>query len=416
MLRSLSSNSIHRSTAAILIGAALAAAPASAEIQFEIVGLGSLGESGSWANSINDAGQIVGRAHTSYLPVPDSPLQISNVHAFLFHGGALIDLGTLPGHAVSIAFDINTHGDVVGYSASGQPAAFVWADGAMTPLQAIPGFSSAAHAINDHGLIVGSVTLNGGGATDEFPVRWMNGLVAMLPFDAAWSSAFATNVNNTGHSVGMAHVTSSQEDHAVLWADGAAIDLGTLDGSPFSCANAINDAGAIIGHSGVADGGIWVSRAVRWDGGVIQDLGSLGGNSSDALDINAHGHIVGTADVGSTQHAFLWQDGHMIDLNDLIDPESGWVLGEAHAINDAGQIVGSGVRNGATQAFLLDPIVIECPRGDLTGDCFVNSFDLGQLLDAWTQSIDGEFNPAADLNGDGSINGFDLGILLSNWG
>jgi hypothetical protein len=46
----------------------------------------------------------------------------------------------------------------------------------------------------------------------------------------------------------------------------------------------------------------------------------------------------------------------MIDLNDSIDPSSGWTLAEAHAINDAGQIVGSGFHNGAMRAYLITPI------------------------------------------------------------
>jgi hypothetical protein len=35
---------------------------------------------------------------------------------------------------------------------------------------------------------------------------------------------------------------------------------------------------------------------------------------------------------------------------------SGWVLYEAHAINDAGEIVGSGTINGQEHAFLLTPV------------------------------------------------------------
>jgi hypothetical protein len=49
----------------------------------------------------------------------------------------------------------------------------------------------------------------------------------------------------------------------------------------------------------------------------------------------------------------------MYDLNDLVPPDSGWELWGAIAINDAGQIVGSGMRNGVEhqRAFLLTPII-----------------------------------------------------------
>jgi probable HAF family extracellular repeat protein len=45
----------------------------------------------------------------------------------------------------------------------------------------------------------------------------------------------------------------------------------------------------------------------------------------------------------------------MQDLNSLIRPHSGWSLEEARAINQRGQIVGLGERNGHNRAFLLTP-------------------------------------------------------------
>jgi probable HAF family extracellular repeat protein len=46
----------------------------------------------------------------------------------------------------------------------------------------------------------------------------------------------------------------------------------------------------------------------------------------------------------------------MLDLNKLIPPNSGWELDVANGINDAGEIVGYGTRNGTNlRAFLLTP-------------------------------------------------------------
>jgi len=45
----------------------------------------------------------------------------------------------------------------------------------------------------------------------------------------------------------------------------------------------------------------------------------------------------------------------MQDLNDLLSPNSGWVLHVALGINDFGQIVGWGEHNGQTLGFLLTP-------------------------------------------------------------
>ena len=75
--------------------------------------------------------------------------------------------------------------------------------------------------------------------------------------------------------------------------------------------------------------------------------------------MNASGQMVGLmwdsdAATGVTEHAFLFDCVHGVqDLNDLIDPASGWTLNFSRDINDAGQIVGSGTYLGEKRAFLL---------------------------------------------------------------
>ena len=87
---------------------------------------------------------------------------------------------------------------------------------------------------------------------------------------------------------------------------------------------------------------------------TITDLGTLGGDSSEGTGINAGGQVTGVGDSG----AFLWDGTDMLDLNDLIAPGSGWILGQGNAINDAGQIAGSGFIGGQQHAFLLTPIAV----------------------------------------------------------
>ena len=66
------------------------------------------------------------------------------------------------------------------------------------------------------------------------------------------------------------------------------------------------------------------------------------------------GTIVGFSLIAgnSAQHAFLFQNGQLLDLNSLINL-SGTYLQEATAINDLGQIVANGSDG---QAYLLTPI------------------------------------------------------------
>src|SRR5207302_8755274 len=47
--------------------------------------------------------------------------------------------------------------------------------------------------------------------------------------------------------------------------------------------------------------------------------------------------------------------GKLTDLNDYLRPGFGWELSSATGINDSGQIVGTGIHDGDTHAFLLTP-------------------------------------------------------------
>jgi len=135
----------------------------------------------------------------------------------------------------------------------------------------------------------------------------------------------------------------------------AITDLGTLGGKT-SLATSLNERGQVAGWAEDSGG---IRRPFFWSesGGMIQ---IPGGETHGHCHINDSGLVAGCFMMGATPvEAFLWdrEDGAIYDLNDLIPPGSGWDgLGMATDINDNGQIVGAGEKNGNLHAFLLTPL------------------------------------------------------------
>jgi probable HAF family extracellular repeat protein len=150
-----------------------------------------------------------------------------------------------------------------------------------------------------------------------------------------------------------------------LWDEGKLIDLAIQSGGTIVTANAINDAGEIVGAECLPNNG--PCDAYLWKNGVVTDLGTLPGDCfSQAFAINAKAQVVGqsfscdffTSGKGSV---FLWENGSMIDLNAFVPPGSGVQLAEVLAINDHSEIAGDLIPPGCGgdvqcgHAFVLIP-------------------------------------------------------------
>jgi probable HAF family extracellular repeat protein len=90
-------------------------------------------------------------------------------------------------------------------------------------------------------------------------------------------TSVAQAINNAGEVVGYGE-TSTGIEHGFSWTRGVLADLGTEPGGGYSRANAVNDAGQIAGTADRTAGGY--GYPVRWSAaGVIQDLGGTVTNS-----------------------------------------------------------------------------------------------------------------------------------------
>lgn len=154
------------------------------------------------------------------------------------------------------------------------------------------------------------------------------------------STSVANAVNNAGVVVGYSDVTPNGTQHAFKWSGGAMTDLGTEAGGGNSRANAVNDAGQVAGTADRMPGGY--GYPVRWSAaGVIQDLGGpitnrLGvGNAIDPAGRVAGGQRPADSEDGPL--AILYdQAGNPTELG--TPPDS---LNAAAGVNAQDEVVGS---------------------------------------------------------------------------
>ena len=329
-----------------------AATAASQTPEYAVIDLGTLGGTVSHARDINEHGHVAGVSRFD-----DS----GRNHAFLYADGLMQDLGALNAEH-SEALGINDYDEVVGVIWNDDFSiyhAFLYSNGSMEDLGTLSGKYSIAFEINNASQVVGWSRIdNGLGSNRAF--MYENGVMRNLGRLPGGDNSEAFGINNAGQVVGASTIFGFGRNRAFLLSDGVMENLGTRDGN--SQAYAINELGDVVGEYEV--GVFGDTRAFLYSNGSMKNLGTLGGFNSYAYAINDQGQIVGKSTVSGRTHAFLYADGSMRDLNDLIDSALGWVLTKALAINNAGQIVGSG-RNSSGQehGFLLNPLP-ETPTPD----------------------------------------------------
>jgi probable HAF family extracellular repeat protein len=324
----------------------------SAQPRYTIIDLGTLGGFSSVALAVNNNGQVAGSADT-----PEGKR-----HAYLWDPGTgeMTDLGTIPPTTLSEALDVNDNAQVVGISTStGWPErAFLWDDGKLIEVGEWSTLPSAL-GINNARQVVGCYRVAPGG---YHAFLWEDGVMTDLT-ETYGVGNIAWDINGFGDII----VGSK-----LLHADGTVITLPTLGGD-MTIGYSLNRLTQVVGMSERIPGERRF-HAFLWDDGEMIDLGALGGfNISEAWAINNQGQVV-----GNPRYLYDPEDG-MMSLYELISAGSGWSGLDARDINDGGQIVGIGSFRGARLAFLMTPV-----RGDFDGDGDTDLADLRVLVSCFT--------------------------------
>jgi probable HAF family extracellular repeat protein len=309
------------------------------------------GWSGVLPTAVSNGGTVAGYAIGFFIHgAPTRP--------FVYPDAGEMRLVPLGGEALGL----NELGDVVGSQHEVLGPSYPFHTGTegtqlLNPFNVWPPLAvGTASGVNESRQVVGGAST--GQAGHAFLLQLpASGVVDLHPAGAQRSSAVA--INDLGEVVGL--VTTAGGTHGVLWqpAVGGLMEMADLEadlGKDFS-PSALNNKGAVVGDTVVAG----QSHAALLSGGVLSDLGVLGGTSSKALGVNDAGQIVGYALASDgAMRAFVWTGGAIYDLNRRLTRTPGLVLQQATAINEAGQIVawgttGSTPDTAVTRGFLLTP-------------------------------------------------------------
>ncbi len=344
---------------------------------------------------INDLGWVSGG---------DNSATNTTVNAVLWVG-VPVDLGTLGGPNSNVSWpNHSTRGEIVGIAetAEANPLGetwscawfffgpdgsvcngFAWQDGVMSPLPAFPGgIDSYAAGVNNEGKIVGwaengfqDPTCDHSAPYSQFlqfeAAVWgprLNQMTQLPPLSGDPDSA-ATAINDKGEVVGISGLCSNavggaSAEHALLWENGVAINLGNIGGEAWNTPTSLNNQGVVVGFGNISgdENAAENPAAFIWTKTKgINEIYPFGSDTNDVLfDINEKNQAVGNSfNVNAgTSRAVLWQNGALNDLNALVVQPTSLYLTLAQGINDAGEITGTATdtSTGETVGFIAVPV------------------------------------------------------------
>ena len=191
-----------------------------------------------------------------------------------------------------------------------------------------------------------------------------------LPLAVGDSSGAATAINNSGQIVGISGdcdqaVGRLTAKRAVLWDKGSITDIGNLGAELWITPMAINQHGVIVGFGATRDDDlngdylrafIWTSK----DGiKQIDPLPIADHVLSQANGLNERSQVVGiSCTVDGDCRGWVWENGALRNLNDILAPGFNGVILNAQDINDEGEITGRAFdpATGEIKTFVAVPV------------------------------------------------------------
>lgn len=393
--------------------------------RYVVTTFGTLMDGGTTAYALNDLGQTTGESGQGTITV--------GTHAFLGQpDGTLENIETVPGYDISEGQVINNAGQIAGTltyfpAQSGLSSLFYYTPtGGMVDIGTLGGTNGIVADINEAGDVVGWWD-DAGGEAHAFMYAPDTGLVDLGMLGDYESRA--RDMNESRQVVGYSW-TLDFDRHAFLWENGAMQDLGTLGGD-HSEAYYISNAGVVVGQSTDAAG---VSRAFRYTaaGGMEALPAPTGATSAAATWVGDSGAVVGWwSEAGGDKHCFLYTDSTgAVDFGDSVGT-TGWA-GPVKT-NQAAQTIIMTLDDQTYETFgnVYDPASGMYRLADLLAvpsDLSISEvFDInesGQIV-AMAQVLTPQFDQYAvllspitpgDLDADGDVDLTDLASLLSKYG